>query len=275
MTTQPVTPQFNPPEIEAISLLASTKALDAMVNHLFIDVSHSQYGTEVRFKTEEHASLFNALLTDFLAEKTSSLTERQESRLSALTNIASSPSFSHSSSEAGLLHSCNEFNGWLLSTTTFTNVWFPNVGIETDLILERRFYITMCGNIDKHNDINLSVVARKLREMMENHGHNISEHESYILIGEFYEWFQQVVFYKHATSIIMYLNNIRHGIREYLIPEYKSVARPVYDDFFKATIHRIEIPSSIKSEYGKYCYHDLLNTIKGQPYVAKFDDPLY
>ena len=89
----PESPQFTPAEFEVISLHSSIKAIDGMVNFLFLSFSHNEMGTEARFKDIPHAELFNSLLTDFITPDQSELSLNMESRLDALLRVTKTPQF--------------------------------------------------------------------------------------------------------------------------------------------------------------------------------------
>ncbi len=55
-------------EQETIVLLTVWDMIDDMVNHALFDRLDGEHGTELKFKDDTHARLFNILLTDFLSQ---------------------------------------------------------------------------------------------------------------------------------------------------------------------------------------------------------------
>ena len=86
------------------------------------------------------------------------------------------------------------------------------------------------------------------------------------IIDEFYDWYHDHLLSYHSTSIAAQLNDIRWGIYEYLVPEFsKSI---VYDDDIK---YRYRYPDDLLDKYVRILYWDLMNDIRGRPYVPEFD----
>lgn len=126
----------------------------------------------------------------------------------------------------------------------FEKVYFSEIDLEAHLSMSRAFFIKQCGNIVKHNEMSLSRVAEQIRKMVDNNGYTVSMHEAYMMLEDFCEWFQNIFLY-HSTTITQHLNDIRHGIKSYLLPENMKVTKVVYNEHFKKEIPRIIVPDAM------------------------------
>lgn len=266
--------EFTAIEHEVIILYTAIKAIDNMVNHVFMTFSKNEMGTEVRFKDSPHSELFTSLLTDFITPYKCELSGVQESRLEALLRVSRHPHFNQDNTVLGLLESCDAFNEWLAFSPTFEDVYFAEIGLQANLSMARSFIIKQCGNIAKHNEMTLSRVAGRLQKMMEKNGHSVTMHEAYMMLEDYNEWFQNVIHY-HATRITQHLNDIRHAIKVYLQPENESATQWVYDETLGKETPRIVVPDTMETDFSRHCYYYLIQDVRRRAYVDQFTTPSY
>jgi hypothetical protein len=85
------------------------------------------------------------------------------------------------------------------------------------------------------------------------------------MLDEFYEWFHTNVFSYHASTIAEFLNNLRWGFYNYLVPEFRrSFERTGEYDY------KFDIPSDIVSPLGRAMYWDLMNMVRAPPWFPRF-----
>jgi hypothetical protein len=124
----------------------------------------------------------------------------------------------------------------------------------------------MCGNIAKHNFLRLNSVAAQLQKVLQKQGIEISIEEALLTLEDFYSHMRGIFAY-HSTTIAEFLNNLRWGIYLYLQPEFKRSFRPIPGDRFR---YEFLYPGGVKVDFARQCYWDLMNHIRGEPYVPPF-----
>ena len=259
--------QLNSIEKEVIFLKAITELIDTMVNYEVLEVVGSDPDSEVRFKSMTHQAFFNIILVDFLSKTDNRILGESSSYLVALQSICTSPHFNQSNSVDSLRQATQEFTDWLEKEMSVENVWLPSIDLEISLKIKRFEFIKICGNISKHNFTRLGAVSNELKAIFQRNGRVLSDEESLLIFGEFYEWFHTNIFSYHSSAIAEFLNNIRWGIYEYLQPEFnRSIVRhkePSYG-------YHYTYPSNIHNSFAKPCYWELMNDVRSKPFVPKF-----
>src|SRR5262249_29472450 len=158
------------------------------------------------------------------------------------------------------------FAAWLDARFTVERVWLSNVSIEIDLTVTRLDAIKICGNIAKHNFSRLETDVHRIRKIMEANGRAVSEEEAYLLLPDFYEWFHTNIFAYHPSHIGEMLNGIIWGIYDYLLPEFARAYRKTSDDPDDIR-YGYDVPPAIGEGLARAMYWDLMNDVRGQPYV--------
>ena len=251
---------------EVIFLDAIKELIDSMVNYGVLELHGQDPDSSVSFKTSAHQKLFNVLLTDFLSCTDKRSPVKQESYLSALKSIVTSPSFDVSGSVMQLKEATHAFADWIEQEVE-EKTWLPSIDTETVLRLSRFSFIKICGNICKHNILRNVGTAEELRAILSRAGVSVPLEDALLAMDDFYEWFHTNIFNYHASTIAELLNEIRWGIYGYLKPECdQSIVRDKDDPIS----YRWTFPSGLTNGYAKACYWNLMNDMRNPPYMRHF-----
>lgn len=255
-------------EEEIILLKAVHELIDSMVNFEMLDIYGSDPETNILFTTGTHQRFFNIILVDFLSRTDKKAFVRQTSYIGALKNISKAPNFNVNNSVGPLKKSTYEFSDWLEQEMEVDNIWFPTIDTETNLRLTRLAFLKLCGNISKHNFLRSIGVAEDLRNILSNNGISVSLEEAVLAMEDFYNGFHNDILGYHASTIAEFLNNIRWGIYEYLKPEReRSIVWKCYDP----PDYRYTYPANITSRLAQDYYWEMMNVVRNEPYVRKFE----
>jgi len=265
--------KFNKVEIEVIFLKAIKELIDNMVNYEVIMLIGDDPHSEICFNSATHQKYFNIILLDFLSCSDKKVLGKQLSYLNALQEICKSPNFNKSNSIKNLTISTREFTEWLEKEVVVNKIWLPSINREINLSIKRIEFIKICGNISKHNFSRLSGVVRELIEIFKRNKIILKDENVLLMLGEFYEWFHNDIFSYHSSAIAEFLNNLRWGIYEYLHHEHQVSI--VYEDADSPSKYHYTYPKEINNDFAKKCYWDLMNDVRGKPYMKKFQVTRY
>ena len=269
---------MNATEREAIILNTAWQAIDTMVNRsMFVGFDDDQ-PTGLLPKAREHALLFVILLRDFLSEEHSSRQAPVPFGLSKpprnagpiertfilhLRQVHEQPSLG--TKIEPLREQTEAFADWLEGSFEEQGVNLCEIDLVCDLRVERYKYLQMCGDIAKHSLPRLSVNARYLRKLLNGAGHEITEEQSYLAIPSFFNWLFDDCFMYSASRIAEFLNEIRWAIFEYLKLEFQRAWYPIDD--IACGYH---VPPEIKEPAAHAMYWDLMNRVRGKPWIPRF-----
>ncbi len=261
-------------EKEVVVLNAVFDLINTIVNYEVLEISEEKC-EEVGFKSSTHSKFFNIMLVDFISEPDKKVFGLEGSYLDCLNNIVVMPLLGSNKEVVGLKASIESLSSWLESKLVYKKAWFPSLDLELNFEIKRVELIKICGNISKHNYTRLTGVASILREIFKHNGHKISLYQSLSILDEFQEQFQQNVLSYHASTIGAFLNNIRWGIYEYLLPIYHKscVFLSSCERGFKS--YKYIYPTEVNNNFAQECFCNLMNKIKNKPYVSKFSAPDY
>ncbi len=249
-------------EEEVICLKAVKELIDEMVNSEIIEIFHEDPDFSIRFKSMTHQKYFSIILVEFLSCTDKKLLGKKVSFLGALQSICECPNFNQDFIQE-LATSTQNFNAWLEKKVKVKDLWFPSINKKTNLSIERKAFIKICGNISKHNFTRLSGVVKDLIKIFEENEMILEKEDALLILGEFYEWFHDNILNYHSSAIAEFLNNIRLGIYEYLQYEFsQSIVCSGGDGY--------TIPKGINNKFARNCYWDLMNDIKSKPPMNKF-----
>lgn len=139
---------------------------------------------------------------------------------------------------------------------------------ECNIRITRAEAIKMSGDISKHNYLRAIGVAAKFTEILKRSKINIEQTDALLALADFQERFNDDILIYLASHICEFLNNIRYGIRTYLIHEFSRSYTPIENDHFGRYTYKT--PKSINSKYASHCYHELLNQFLRKPFMPKF-----
>jgi hypothetical protein len=270
-------PGFTATEQEVIVLKAVWEMIDEMVNYeMFAKLSRAK-DVQLTPSTITHQRLFNILLVDFLSKPNPGVfglpappagsSKSEQSYLFYLRRICDAPKLNPTGEDV-MRAPLEAFLQWLETECFVEKVWLPSINLETDMKLKRIEFIKICGNISKHSFPRLEINVKDICKILKKNGTTIDIWQGYLAIPEFYEWFHANILGYHISAIAEFLNNIRWGIYEYLRPEFeRSYTR---DD--PASIHyRFIYPPDCNKPIAQTMYWDLMNEVRSEPYMPKFE----
>lgn len=271
---------FNRVEQEAIILRAVWGMIDDMINFaIFMPLEGRTQNTNLVPQTHQTLRLFNILLGDFLSPlsrkgrsglpfglrapppgaRTSDLTF-----LFYLRGIPSDPQLG--SEPHSFAQPVEAFGAWLEETSFVEGAWFPSIGVEADLNVERRTWIRICADMGKHSFARLEPNVFKIERLFERHGHSVEAGTGYILLEEFWQWFHTHLFAYHASTIAEFLNDIRWGIFTYLTPEFERAFKSQTPE----PSYSFDVPAAITNSFARSMYWDLMNQCRSRPWFPRF-----
>jgi len=130
-------------------------------------------------------------------------------------------------------------------------------------------YLKICGTISKHGFTRLGDIVEKIRKILSENGTEIDEGQSYLIVPEFQEWFQDNIFIASSTLVAWHLNEIRWGIFKYLSAEFRRAYTPT-EVVQSAQMYKYDVPSEITDPLIKSIYWDLMNGVRSPPYFPRF-----
>jgi hypothetical protein len=261
---------------EVIALAAVWDLIDSMVHYGHFMKEHHIDDTTLTFRTREASKLFLIILADFLSlprDGTFGLTRPKyggslgKTYLGHLKNVVDAPQFSGDVSL--LASSVLSFAEWLNGAVSVEKVWLPSIDREGTLHVQRMIYLKICGTISKHGFTRLGNVVDSLREVLATNGTEIDEGQSYLVIPEFQEWFQHNIFIASSTRVAWHLNEIRWGIYQYLVSEFRRAYSPT-EIIQGAQMYRFDVPQAIKDPLMRSIYWDMMNNVRSPPYFPRF-----
>jgi len=253
-------------EQEVIILKAVKELIDSMVNFELMSLAGNDPDSNINFKSMTHQMFFNIILVDFLSCTDKRGPIKQTSYLGSLRFISDNPSFNESDSINHLKNATQEFKDWIEQEVE-VDIWLPSIAKDTKLTVTRFNLLKMTGNISKHNYLRSVGVAEELKNLLAKSGVDIGIEEALLALSEFYERFHTDILGYHSSTIAEFLNNIRWGIYYYLRPEFK---KSIVWESKEPPKYRYTYPKDLNSEFAKACYWELMNEVRGEPYMRKF-----
>lgn len=258
--------ELTPIEEEVAFLKSTLDAINSMVNFEVMALHGSDPETSILFATRTHQQFFNIALVDFLSRTDRKAPVRQTSYLGALRQIADSPKFSADNSVAALQAATSDFVAWLESEIT-VDVWFPSIDLQTPLRVPRFQYIKMTGDLSKHNLLRSVGVAEDLQRLLAGQDVQVKLDAAMLALDNFYEWFHDHVLNYHGSTIAEYLNNLRWSIHDYLRPEF---SRSIVWESGDPPVYKYTYPPGVSSRFGQESYWALMNQVRSEPYMRRF-----
>ncbi|MCH2487594.1 MAG: hypothetical protein MK010_07630 [Erythrobacter sp.] len=274
---------MNNTEREAIVLASAWAMIDDMVNWGMFCKTENTEPSNLVFETKYHARLFVILLGDFLSQVgsynrepiplgllpvPSGVSPSDKTFLFHLRRVCEKPVLGCDTKP--LADAVEAFADWLEREFVTEGVNLYAIDVVADIHIERMQYLKMCGDIAKHSLGRLEANARRLRSLLATAGHEVSEAESYLALGVFFDWFFDDIFIQHSGKIAEFLNNIRWAIYDYLQPEF---ARSYHIDD-RATpmfpLYGYHVPEAIKEPLAVAMYWEVMNQSRSRPYFQRF-----
>lgn len=260
--------KLTPVEQEIITLRAVLSMINDMVNHEVLAFHFHDPDSEVHFKTRIHQAFFNILLVDFLSVP-KDFFSGEEAYLERLQRVCKDPKM-NKESITKLGTSVNAFVDWLSQKVVVEKRWFPSLDLGLDLNIRRKDFITICGNISKHNFTQQTIQARKLQKVLVENDKSFAVDKCLIALDDFETQFSDDIFLYHSSTIAEFLNNIQWGIYEYVSMERQRSVRNFFDHRINRDSYTYDFPSGIVSDLGKNYYWELMNDVINPPFIPLF-----
>lgn len=267
---------YSPLDREIITLAAVWDLIDSMVHYGHFMKEHKIENTYLMFQTREASKLFLIILADFLSlprngtfglTKPTSIGSMGNTYLGYLKRVVDDPQFT--GDHTLLRSSLKNFAEWLDGFAVVENVWLPSIEREGTLRVLRMDYLKICGTISKHGFTRLGDIVGKIRKILAENGTDIDEGQSYLVIPEFQEWFQDNIFIASSTQVAWHLNEVRWGIYEYLSSEFRRAYTPTVV-IQGAQMYTYDIPSEVTDPLIRSIYWNLMNGVRSPPYFPRF-----
>lgn len=255
-------------EREVIFLKAINELIDSIVNTAVLEIHGDLYDATVVCRSSTHQKFFGIILLDFISNtKQGSLVGFCPTYPDALRSIIGNPHFDDEEESIMLLRdSTYKFWNWLYNgESILEKIYLNTISREVLVNIPRDELIYIYGNISKHSFPRLTGVVSKLKTLLTNDEMVSSNY--YLILDEFYERFDEDIFNYHVSTIAEYLNNIRWGIHNYLLPEFQRSYERSNSNSLK---YLYSIPEGIDDEFAKACYWNLMNEIRHKPIFQQF-----
>jgi hypothetical protein len=260
---------LNGVEREVILLLLVREMIDSMVNLEMMNLLGEDPNSEIRFKSSISQQLFGVLLVDFIKIKDrTTLIGPIKSFLLELQSICSKPSFdSQKRTISALSQAATAFDEWLKGGYD-DQIWLPSIDRYLPLSISRYDVIYIYGNLSKHNILDLSIAANKIRKIFSKDDNNdIDIEDVYMAMYDIYDYFDENIFNYYASAIAEFLNNIRWEIYNYLRPQLE---RSIVWEGGDPPKYSFTYPEQIENVFAQKCYWDLMNAMQNEPYIRRF-----
>lgn len=268
---------FNETEQEVIVLKAVWNLIDEMVNWNVFVKADSVKDITLMPRTSSHQQLFNILLLDFLTvmdagafdlpRPSNGASESDKSYLFYLNRIFANPRLGPTSGDL-IGAPTKVFADWLEAECVIEGVWLPSIEVQATLKLKRISFIKICGNIAKHSFAGLSRNSKDIAEILSANGVKVDDDQRFLVIPDFYEWFHRNILSYHISAIAEFLNNIRAGIYDYLLPEWDRAYKKDLQDPIK---YSYSVPDALTRPLSRSMYRDLMNDVRAGLYMPRFE----
>ena len=268
-------------EQEVIILKAVTDMLQGMVNFSLLSPLNRTEDTNVQFKSDAQASLFNILLVDFLSPVTGNPMPFDLPRqphegfdktanttfLFYLRQVIANPLVGHDVSKLKL--HVEAFATWLEGTAHIDHMTLPAAQmVEAPFSIQRMRWLKLCGNIAKHSFARLGKDQENLRDALAANGVVIEKGYVFPVLEEFLQWFHRDLFLYHSSTIVEFLNNIRWAIHDYLqLAHLLSETQTVIGTI---TIPDYDPPKGVNDDLARDLWWGMMWQHHRRPYVPRF-----
>ncbi len=266
---------FTEIEKEILILKSVIDIINSIVNNMIIKLHYTQAGlVEVRFRDYTEKYFFNIFLVDLLSQPSRNLFSGKSNYIELLSDILKAPSFNIENSVENLKESINEFKIWLDTIITIEKMWFPSINIQCNFRIKRIDIMLICGNTRKHNTTRLTMIALTLKKIFKENNIDIDDIDSILVIEDFDNWFHGDgnIFSYYASILTEMLNDIRWGMQDYLLPEYRKSHTP---DLTEDRKYSFKYPIDVEHRLAQTYYWNLMNDIRGGCIFEKFNIPNY
>jgi hypothetical protein len=258
---------YNSVEHEVILLDIAVRTLNNAVNNSLLHFMGSKESGEIMFNDDAGQKYFYLMVLDYISGNAdSALLGSGNSCEQLMGSLTRKPAFNVGESINSLLLAVSCFNSWL-NTHVTREIWLPSLNKTVVFVLKRQDIVYVTANIAKHHFGHLTNVLARLDKA--SHG-QFGHHGLITSLDEiYYDLFDNILSY-HASKVSQLLNDIRWGIHNYLLPEYNRAYTKTYDGMYTYAI-----PQELNAELAVSCYWELMNGVRGKPYMKQFTTNKY
>ncbi len=272
---------MNKLERETIILNAVCHLIDGLLNRAMVVEKWSPDWSNIMFRTDEHARLFNILLGDFLSipnpkkggllpfglsPPATGANGSHRTYLHFLKAVCDEPQFGSANSQ--LATAVQAFASWLDGDIFIEKVWFPSMDLELDMTIQRIKALKMTGDIGKHNFTRLEGVVKSFQLTLESNGHVKSMEECYLALPEFQNCFYSRFVYQ-SSQIAEFLSSIVWEVHLCLKPEYDRSTVFWFDEHMQMQRYKFEAPDGLDNTFAKAIHWDLMNAVRRRPCLPR------
>jgi hypothetical protein len=260
--------KYSPQELETIILLSIIEDLDKMLSRRIFDVLGSDNNAEIKFHTEIQQYYFEIILVDFISPFDKTIISNGKSSIEYLYDICNKSAFGVSNATNLIKPSIDKFSNWINESMTISDMNLE--GISNDEITIKRIdFLKICGNKSKHHFARLGRMHTLIKNILEGNNNESTKNDyNFEILIKIYDRLNQDIFLYHSSLIVEMLNKIRWGIYCYLKEIYNVVFK---QDSVDPMRYSYNIPNQIKNETVKSCFYELMNSVRGKPYIDLFE----
>jgi len=260
---------FNESELEVIYLKAVIDFLDSMLTSTLFKLIGTDPDSEISFHQSTHQKYFYIILIDFLSKSRKKVTGKDVTCIEFLKSVQESPNFNLENSILKLNESIDTFDSWINEEVPI-KIYLSNINQECEIKLKRKKIIDISANMSKHNFTRLTVVTDDICKILKKVNIKVDFHDSLLLFDNFYERLHDDILLYHSSNIVEMLNKLRWGIHEYLLPEFHRSYKKDLSDPQKLK-YNYSVPKEIKHKFAKDCYWEIMNSVRREPHIKKFE----
>ena len=261
-------PNFLAVEKEVIYLYSTQWLASELLSLELFELLGSRDRQQVRFRNGPAQRLFFILLNDLLSPVDGRVLGEEKPYLKAIRGICEQPHFDIGGSKASLSKAVADFQEWLDTPISF-DIYLSALDIETTLTMTRMEIVKITGNLLKHNLTRLVGAIKPMVEALKRARHQVTQHDVLRCVDVIEERFFDDILSLHGTQVTEFVNNLRWGIHEYLMPEYARSHRLLPNPRL-AGDYTYDVPSSIQDPFSLRCYWDLMNGVRSRPFIPRF-----
>ncbi len=252
---------------EVIVLQAVVESIHSMVNHEILNFSPGTEAIQTTFKSATRRAFFNVLFADMLEDVDPDLIGANGSLLANLREIADDPQLGGKEVATQLITAVAALLQWL-DTETVVQVWFPSIDVDAKIRLRRKEFITVCGNVSKHNVSRLTRNAKRLGKLLKANDITVDSNDALRALDDFQARFHDDIFSYHCTTMAELLTEVRWAIHEYLLPEFERSYVPPASE--ASPHYSYNLPANLTNKFAQSRYWDLMNSVRARPWIERF-----
>ena len=167
---------------------------------------------------------------------------------------------------ATLRNATSAFVDWLEQKVS-VDVWLPSIDTQATIQISRMNFLKMCGDISKHNILRSVGVAENLQRTLADSGAPIELDDAMLALGDFYERFHTDILNYHGSTTWRFSTTF-DGVFTNIAA---SSGAALFGEDGNPPMYRYTYPKGVEHSFARQCYWDLMNEVRTQPYVRRFE----